>query len=271
MDINTSNSSGEPLQTSLDFSSHSKERSVQTPLWLCVYLPDITAHSLRLISNSPQPTVIYQSENKIKRVCHASNSAGELGITTNMNLLDAQKVYTNLKAHPKALFQENMLIKSIAKGILQFSSVVSVKYDSSILIKSEHLKTSLEEIVQQKNRICQHLDSLGLSYFIAASPVPIASLLLARAKKNIFLCNHDVLRDELNSLDVDSFLIDQGNLLELHKLGIQRGAELFCLPSLTNKKQISRSLYTYVDQLLGDAHMKITAMQGSFSPVPHIH
>jgi hypothetical protein len=272
MNINTSKSSGDPLQTSLDFSNHKKRASSPTPLWLCVYLPNITANSLSLIANSLQPAVIYQPYKATKRICYVSNSAAELGVTQAMSLLEAQKLYKNLKAYPQVFFQEKMLIKSVAREILQFSSMVSVKYDSSILIKSEHTHTSIKEIDKLKNLICQHLNSLGLSFFIAASPVPIASLVLAKAEKNIVLCNHDALRYELNLLDVDSFLIDQENLLELHKLGIQRGAQLFSLPSsLNNKKPVSRSVYTYLDQLLGVAPTKITPMQGSFSSRHHFH
>lgn len=260
MDKNTSTASGRHPQISLDFSNHCQQQALQAPLWLCVYLPNMAAHSLGIDIHSSQAAVIYQPRNKAKNIFYVSPFAAELGININMSLFEAQKLDKNLKVYARESFKEKLLIRSIAQGILQFSSIVSIKYYSSILIRSQHAKTSLKELHQLKNTISHYLDSLGFPHSITASPVPLASLLLARAKKNVILCNHDELRNDLNSLDVKDFLIDQDNLLELHKLGIQRGTELFCLPSSSNKEFISRNLHAYLNELLGVTPMKITPM-----------
>lgn len=258
-------------QAKLDFSSHEQTRPDSSPMWLCIYLPNLAAHSLAIDIHSSKPTVIYKANTKDKRIFYVSPVAEQFGLEVNMPLSQAQQLCVDVEAYARRPLKEKALIRSIAHGMIALSPVISVKYDSSILIASEHTENKLDELHHLQRSISANLKMLGFPHSITSSPVPLASLLLAKAKRNVTLCNNDALRSELNSLEITDFLIDQDNLIQLHNLGIQRGDQLFRLLLSNNMKHISLGLYTYLNELLGINNNKTTLIQRKFSPNRNFH
>ncbi len=249
-------------QKQLSFSIERKEKTenFHRTLWLCIYFPKLAVHSLEISEGQSNPFVVFEAETQKRTIHYASTAAQQLGIEAGMDLSQAYILCEQIRTYQRDQKKEQALLKLLADWATQFSSCVSVKYSSSILIEIRGSIKLFKEIYRLQKNITRQLQEKNYLSSIAISPTPLASFIFSKASKNVVIEDKNLLRAELGQLELQYFSLDHKSLEKLHNIGVQKGYELFRLSPASLARRFGNGFCRYLNELLGITHENIVSI-----------
>ena len=247
-------------QKSLLIESKEKSEDFYQPLWLCIYFPKLAVHSLEIDEKHSSPFVIFEAGTQRRTIHYASTAAQQLGIEDGMDLSQAYILCERIKTYQRDQKKEQALINSLAEWAAQFSSCISIKYPSSILIEIRGSIKLFSGICRLQKNIARQLHEKGYLPSIAVSPTALASFIFSKASRNVVIEDKKFLRAELGQLELQHFLLDHKSLEKLYNIGIRKGYELFRLPPASLARRFGNGLCRHLNELLGVTHESITSI-----------
>ena len=228
-----------------------KSALARTDLWLAVDLPEL---DLECSGHDYQGSafVVLEEVAGMHYVHNASELARQKGISRGMTINAALAVCETLKsANIDPVAQQDKLEELVADS-MQLSSRVSIAPPTSFLLEvagSIRYFGSLE-MIQQK--LAQSLKKkLQSTFNMVVSPVPAASLLLARSGYKNIIHGLDELRSVSGALPVNALPIDDKSLSQLDKIGVRVLRDLWRLPVSELARRFDADFVSYLETLLG--------------------
>lgn len=263
-------------QTESDFKKPVSDQAVSVAgsLWLCIYFPQLSLDIATAGESSGSYNVVYQ---EIKGQCvvyRVSPAAGNKGVSNGMSLDAARILCPELQAIKHDTVSEQKKIQRLAKWAYQFSSELSVINNDALVLEvasSLKLFKGLETICKLvgQSLACEW----NLTYSIAVTPTPLASLMLAHHRENdeVKIVEHkQALRSVLGKLPVTELLCHTNivsyprnkklksagftdkDIKSLNSMGVKILADLWRLPPKELLSRFGIEAMRYLDRLLGE-------------------
>ncbi len=223
----------------------------RTDLWLAVDLPEL---DLECSGHDYQNSafVVLEEIAGMHYVHNASKLARQKGISRGMTINAALAVCETLKSSNIDPVTQQDKLQELVTDSMQLSSRVSIAPPTSFLLEvagSIRYFGSLE-LIQQK--LAQSLKKkLSSTFNTVVSPVPAASLLLARSGYESIIHGLDELRSVSGDLPVNALPIDDKSLSQLDKIGVRVLRDLWRLPVNELARRFDADFVSYLEILLG--------------------
>lgn len=230
-------------------------------LWLAVHLPRL-ALEIVTTKNHSAPLVIIEEINNRQFVHKASHAAAQLGIVSGMSLTAAYTLCANLQTHAIEPLAQQQHLQGLANWALQFSPRISLSPPSSFLLEVGgsiqyfgSLETIQEQIAEGLGKKWKH------KFYLAVSPAPEASILLAKSANQVVINDITGLRSALGGLSIALLPLDEKRKRQLMKTGVRVLRDLWRLPSAALARRFGTELIDYLDRTLGKQPHLLPAYQ----------
>ena len=223
----------------------------QQALWLAVCLPKLALEVVA--ADQPDEISVVVEEIKGRKLVHtASCSAERMGISAGMALSAACTCCPGLKVHRINEIAREKRLHALAAWALQFSPLVSLHPPCSLLLEAGGSIDYFGGLAAIRDTIARELAERWKHVFYqATTPTPAASLMLARAGRNLVVeCGAD-LRSVLGPLSIEVLPLDDKRKQQLNKTGVRILRDLWRLPAGGLARRFGTDLVTHLDQALG--------------------
>jgi protein ImuB len=221
------------------------------PLWLAIVFPKLL---LEIFANGQldQPAIVIQ-EIKGQPLVYAATAAAEhCGINVGMALGAAYALCPHVKVHHYDAYVENNRLEQLALWAVQFTPKLSVQPPNALLLE---VRGSLKFFGGLKKLLATISDGLighwQHHHYLAVSPTPAASLLLANSGKTTVVSSKEKLRSALGSLPIRLLPLNEKQLKQLYNTGVRVLRDLWRLPKAGLARRFGTELVRYLDTTLG--------------------
>jgi len=247
-------------------------------LWLCIHLPWLPLEVFTR-SMSPDetdtPVVIHVRQ----RVAFLNQTAMETGIRIGSSIDTAYTLSARVISVARDENKEAKALRQLADWSYQFSPVISIKTENSLLLEIGGCLKLFRGLGNLKRCIQQGLDQLGYQCQLADSPTPLGALLLAKAACKADFDVGSTIRvkgdsPQLSPLTykapVSCMEAHEKIIQSLHSMGIQNMGQLLALPMSGLGKRFGKEFMDYLYRLTGtkeDPQISISPAPTFFSEV----
>ncbi len=226
-------------------------RTRQQALWLAVYLPKLALEVVAADQSDEVSAVVEEIKGR-KLVHTASCSAERMGVSTGMALGAAYACCPGLKVHQINEIAREERLDALAAWALQFSAAVSLHPPCSFLLEAGGSINYFGGLATIRDTIARELTERWKHVFYqATAPTPTASLMLARAGRNLVIERGADLRSVLGPLSIEVLPLDDKRKQRLNKTGVRILRDLWRLPSDGLARRFGTDLVTHLDRALG--------------------
>ncbi len=238
-----------------------KPENERSELWLAVHLPKLALEVVTTASNS-RPIVVIEDINS-KQVIHiASEAAEKIGIVPGMSLTAAFTFCSDLETHQIKPLAQQQRLQDLAAWALQFSPRISLHLPDSLLLEIAGSIKYFKELDIIQKQISDALKNRWKhDFYLAVSPTPEASILLAKSGKQIVVKNISNLRSALGDLSITLLPLDKKSKQQLTKVGVRILRDLWRLPSAALARRFNIDLINYLDRSLGKQSSPLASYQ----------
>ena len=226
-------------------------RAEQKFLWLACYFPKIALESIAEYDRESVAVAIVQLKGcDIVHTC--SPMAEKAGIKKGMKLGSAYALCSALSVYPIDKTTQQKKLKALATAMQQFTSRVSLCSTNALLLEIGGSVTYFGSVEKIQAKVAECLFSAGPYYvYFAASPVPSASLLLARSGSSATIRKLESLRSALGGIPIDYLPFPEKQKRRLENSGVRLMRDLWRLPTDQLTKRFGSQFVEYTQMLLG--------------------
>jgi protein ImuB len=226
--------------------------ATNTPLWLCLYLPQLSLDRYKRSHNDDkQALVIVQGLGAQQHITAANAAAVQQGIQVGMKLTAAHSLCDNLITQAQDHDAEQQEIQSLALWSMQYTSIVSLCPPQSLLLEirgSLHLFGGINSLLTQIN---VDIEQLGYQLRTAIAPTPLAAQLFA-ADQQQYALDIAQLKNQLMPLPINRLGLENKTQTKLLKLGLKQCRDILRLPQHGLQQRYGEELLPHLHKLLGD-------------------
>ena len=212
-------------------------------LWLCLSFPNLSIDIFSIGDEIKEPVVIVESTNTI---IASNNTSQQLGIQNGMALSAAYVLSNFIQVKHRNKNQEIKKLEEVATSLFKYSSQISIRLPSSVLVEIGASIKLFRGTQSLKNQITQTITDLGLHVHTGVSPTPLAAIWLSRYRSNTTAFTINDLSQHLDPLPTS--IIESGDIsgMQLHDVGIKTIGQLARIP----RSAVTQRWGTYaLDQL----------------------
>ncbi|MFT7458737.1 MAG: protein ImuB [Planctomycetota bacterium] len=233
----------------------------QLELWLAIHLPSLALEIVSSESHS-RPLVIIEEINNKQFVHMPSHAAELLGIVSGMTLGAAYTLCADLQIELIKPLAQQKRLQELASWAQQFSPRISLQAPCSLLIEVRGSIKYFGKLDTIQNQISDALENKWKHhYYLAVSPSPLASLLLAKSANQIVVNDITGLRSALGGLSIALLPLSEKRKQQLVKTGVRVLRDLWRLPSASLARRFGKDLVNYLDRTLGKIPSPLTIYQ----------
>jgi protein ImuB len=221
------------------------------PLWLAIVFPKLL---LEVFANGqPDQSAIVIHDIKGQPLVYAATLAAEhCGINAGMGLGAAYTLCPHVKVYRYDAHMENSRLEQLALWAVQFTPKLSVQSPNALLLEVRGSLTFFGGLKKLLAKISDDLTGLWQHHhYLAVSPTPAASLLLANSGKTTVVSSKEKLRSALGSLPIRLLPLNEKQLKQLYSTGVRVLRDLWRLPKEGLARRFGADLVRYLDTTLG--------------------
>jgi protein ImuB len=228
-----------------------KTENEHSELWMAVHLPKLALEVVTMTNNS-KPIAVIEEINS-KQVIHiVSEAAEKTGIVSGMSLSAAFTLCSDLETHQIKPLAQQQRLQDLAGWALQFTPRISLHLPDSLLLEIAGSIKYFKELDIIQKQISDALKNRWKhNFYLAVSPTPEASILLAKSGKQIVVKNISNLRSVLGDLSIALLPLDKKSKKQLTKIGVRILRDLWRLPSAALARRFNINLINYLERTLG--------------------
>lgn len=217
-------------------------------LWLCIYLPELSIEAV--CKNPAQPAVVTESSANKILVYSANQSAQSQGVMPGHTLSSALALIADLNSYERSEKHEQRLLNQLAtNAYYQLSSMVSLDYDSSILIEVGRSRRLWDELDDVQELVEQWLEAGQLSAELAWAPTPRSAYWLACAGLNEPVLSRSQIPAAIKSISLEHVVANK----KFKNSGLTTIADIQRMPREGLVRRGGHVLLRELDQALGRA------------------
>jgi protein ImuB len=183
-----------------------------------------------------------------QRVAFLNQAAINTGIRVGSTIDTAYTLSARAMSVARDENKEARALKQLADWSYQFSPVISIKTENSLLLEIGGCLKLFRGLGNLKRCVQQGLDQLGYQCQLADSPTPLGALLLAKAAaKGASLKGTDT----LGKAPVSCMEVHEKIIQSLHSMGIRNMGQLLALPMSGLGKRFGKEFMDYLYRLTG--------------------
>ncbi len=223
----------------------------KTELWLAVHLPRL-ALEVAAKGSHLRPLVIIEEINGRQFIHIASAAAEGSGVVAGMSLSTAYARCPDLQVHHLDKIALQQRLQCLASWALQYSSRVSLQPPCSFLLEVKGSIQYFGDLDSIRKQITETLKNKWQhAHYLAISPTPAASLLLAESANEVVINDIADLRSALGDLSIGFLPLDKKRKRQLQKTGVRVLRDLWRLPPAALARRFGTDLTCYLDHSLG--------------------
>ena len=237
-----------------------------SPLWLCIYLPQL---ALEVFNDLPPkaiqphqktglvlvaadgPHVVLDEAHGRPIIHTVSPAAQSAGIAPSMPLAAAYALCPTLEVRKRDPNAETEQLKRLAAWAKQFTPIVSLEPPRALLLEIRGSLRLFGGLPRLQERLSRGLTGFGFCFRIAATPTPLASLLLARNGRPDVIERKQALRSALGQLPTTALPLSTHLIKRLARAGIRNLHDLWRLPRDGLARRFGLELLHYLDRVSG--------------------
>ena len=221
------------------------------PLWLAMVFPRLLLEVLA--GEPPEQAVIVVHDVKGQPLVYGATAAAErCGVNVGMALGAAYALCPQVKVCRYDAQAESLRLEQLALWAVRFTPRVSVQPPNALLLE---VRGSLKYFGGLKKLLTQVradlTDQWRHQHYVAVSPTPAASLLLASNGQTIVVSRKEQLRSALGSLPIRLLPLSDRQLKQLYNTGVRVLRDLWRLPKDGLARRFGAELVRYLDATLG--------------------
>jgi len=249
------------LETDRRFQMNTQHRK---QLWLCIHLPRLPIEVFTRgmpPDETDAPVIIHVRQ----RIVFLNQAAMGRGIHVGSSVDTAYTLSARVICVARDEHKEAKALRQLADWSYQFSPVISIKTENSLLLEIGGCLKLFQGLDSLKHRIQQGLDQLGYQCQLADAPTPLGALLLAKAAVKGSNAGQGTSKVPISCMEADKKIIQS-----LHSMGIQNMGQLLALPMSGLGKRFGRGFMDYLYRLTGakaDPQINISPAPTFFSEV----
>jgi len=220
-------------------------------LWLALVFPQLGLE-VYLGEQRDIAAALVKTHKGRSLVHSVSRAARAQGVHIDMPLNAAYALSPGLKVYTFDEPAQNHRLQQLAVWAEQFTSKVSVKSPSALLLEVRGSIKLFGGLAALQQHIHQQLcDQWHHRFLSAITPTPLASLLLARSGRCEVITDKTALRSVLGPLSIRYLPIGFKKKRQLHNTGVRVLRDLFRLPRQALARRFGAELTHYLDRILG--------------------
>ncbi len=221
------------------------------PLWLAMVFPKLLLELLT--GDQPEQAAIVVQDVKGQPLVYAATAAAErFGIHASMALGAAYALCPRVGVYRYDDHAESRRLEQLALWALQFTPKVSIQPPNALLLE---VRGSLKYFGGLKKLLTRmHADLTSQwrhHHYLAVSPTPCASLLLAGSGQTTVVSRKEQLRSALGPLPIRLLPLNDIQLNQLYNTGVRVLRDLWRLPKDGLARRFGAELVRYLDASLG--------------------
>ncbi|MEZ9232011.1 DNA polymerase Y family protein [Vibrio amylolyticus] len=217
-------------------------------IWLYLHFPNLQLDAL-FSQHAELPLVIVDT--KKHQIVQLNSKAEEHGIKFGMGLGSAAALCSNLQVHAYDDHTEQQTLTNIAQWLYLKTSDITLYPPQGILLKITNMLSLYQNLERYWQATHQHLDKLNLRYQFSTGLSPYSAMLLAKSATNMIFRSKESILSEIHLLPLSISELDQKQVEQLSRIGINTFQELLALPMQELAKRFNIDLVNYVGRLLG--------------------
>ena len=234
---------------SLQTLASKEEVAPKSPLWVAVDFPLLT---LEVLSIGAEDYAVVVESSKHGAIVHqASVKARARGIVPGLGVNAAMAICTGLRIYPRDAEAEHHQLRKCYYWAQQFTPTVCVEFPHTLIFEVAASLKLFGGLGALCERLRYDLERLGYHYFLAVTPTPAASSILATAAQEVLITDKADLRASLGKLSIKSLGLVVDTNHKLHASGVDLLYELWRLPRHDLARRFGPEVIRKVDRLLG--------------------
>ena len=236
---------------STETSAQPLPRSVRDELWLAIYLPKI---SLEIVAGEhrEKPAAVVIQKNGRDIIHTSSRPAEKAGVRKGERLSAAYALCPRLEVYRLDEAAREERLQLLAAAMQRFTSRVVVCSNNALLLEVGSSIAYFGSLETIQAGICEQLSAVHRHYFyIATSPSPAASLLLARSGSSAVVCKRESLKSALGAIPVDYLPLPAKHKQRLENSGVRVLRDLWRLPGAQLARRFGVDLVDYLARVTG--------------------
>ena len=226
-------------------------RAPASPLWVAVDFPLLALEALSI--GAGECAVVTESSRRGEVVYQATEKARSLGIVPGLSINAALTICSGLGVRPRDADAEYRHLRKFHRWANRFTPAVSSDPPTTLLFEISASLKLFGGIDALYARLCHELDLSGCRHFVAVTPTPGASVILAVAGRTELVTDRAGLRASLKALPVCSLGLTRETLRKLRSVGVLSLNELWRLPRHDLARRFGPEVVQKIDQVL-DKH-----------------
>lgn len=221
----------------------------QTACWVALDFPLLALEALSI--QATDRAVVSESYRRGAVVYQVSDLARSMGISPGLDINAAMAVCTGLNIYPRDTRAEYQRLQKCKRWASRFTPMVCLEPPTTVLLEvaaSLKLFGGLEALCEQLHH---DLNRSGQRYFLAVTPTPAASAVLARAGREVRIMGKADLRTGLAELPLTSLGLTADTVHNIKAVGIDSLYELWRLPRHDTARRFGPEVIRRIDCLLG--------------------
>ncbi|MEM7207898.1 MAG: DNA polymerase Y family protein [Pseudomonadota bacterium] len=221
-------------------------------LWLAIYLPRISLEAV-VEDHAQRPVATFVRDKGRERIHTASQLAHRGGVKKGMLLSAAYAICPQLQLRPIDRVVQKKRLYQLALLMQQFTSQVTLCAGNALLLEVQRSIAYFGSLEAIQTGVAQQLSQRQHAFYMAVSPTPAASLLLARTGSTNNVCERQDLRSALGGIPTDYLPMNARERQRLHNSGVRELRDIWRLPKDQLGKRFGPGFLLYLDKLLGEA------------------
>ncbi len=226
-------------------------RAPASLLWVAVDFPLLALEALSI--DADECAVVTESSRRGEVVYQAAENARSLGIVPGLNVNAALAICSGLGVRPRDADAEYRHLRKFHRWANRFTPTVCIDPPTTLLFEISASLKLFGGIEALYERLCHDLDLSGCRHFVAVTPTPGASVILAGAGWAGLVTDRAGLRASLKALPVRSLGLAGETLRKLRSVGVSSLCELWRLPRHDLARRFGPEVVKKIDQVL-DKH-----------------
>ncbi len=218
-------------------------------LWAAVDLPSLALEALHIGVN--EYAVVTEPSCRGAVVYQASENARSVGIKPGMNVNAALAIRASLRVCPRDPDAECRHLHEFHHWAGRFTPTVSTEPPTTLLFEVAASLKLFDGIEALYDRLRRELDQTGHRCYLALTPTPGASSMLAAAGRETLITDMADLRMSMRALPLHSLRLARETLRRLRAAGVSSLEELWRLPRHDLTRRFGPDVVRKLDQALG--------------------
>jgi len=224
-------------------------RAPSSFLWAAVDLPFLALEALHIGVN--EYAVVTEPSRRGEIVHQASENARSVGIKPGMNVNAALAIWASLQVCPRDPDAERRYLHEFHHWAGRFTPTVSTEPPTTLLFEVAASLKLFDGVEALYDRLRRELDQTGHRCYLALTPTPGASSMLAAAGRETLITDRADLRMSMQALPIHSLGLAGETLRRLRAAGVSSLEELWRLPRHDLARRFGPDVVRKLDQALG--------------------